>query len=123
MADYANPIYTTHSLAAVSFTGAAGAKMNVSGPAGKVGRIVGLSVNLTTATTVAASGLKVGTIADDDAYATLAVPIAAINTVLTGMVDLQSDTNLIPADSGVVVTGNGGSTAGAGTVTLIIAWF
>lgn len=120
---YDEPLVMTYIFPAVSFTGAAGAKGQFCGPRGKRGRVVALGVHLTTATTVAASGLKVGTVADDDAYATCAVPVQAINTVANSMVSLHTNTNLIPANEPVVLTGNGGSTAGAGTVTVAVAWF
>jgi len=121
--DYSNPIYSTYTIAGVDFTGAAATDMNICGPDGYKGRVIDISVMLTTATTVAASSVIVGTAADTDAYATLAVPIQAINTTVNGATIASDDDNLIPADSRVLIGNSGGSTAGAGTVSVIIAWF
>jgi hypothetical protein len=107
----------------VDFTSTAANDLQICGPKGKVGRVVEISAMLTTAVTVAASTVLVGTASDTDAYASLTVPIQAINTTVVGADIYTDDDNLIPANSRVVIGNGGGSTAGVGTVTVIIAWF
>lgn len=121
--DYANPIYATYTVAGVDFTGAAANDLQICGPYGLVGRVVDVSVMLTAAVTVAASTVLVGTASDTDAFALLTVPIQAINTTVNNATKYTDVDNLIPANSRVVIGNGGGSTAGAGTVSVTIAWF
>ncbi len=95
----------------------------VAGPAGKTGRLVGISTVITTATTVAASELRVGTITDPDAYGTQAVAVLSADAVVTLTTDLTTDANLITADTVVEMSSDGGATAGDGDVTIYIDWF
>lgn len=92
------------------------------GPKGKEGRLIDIHVSSTTAFT--AGTVKVGTGADDDAYASFAFGTLADTDSACGT-DL-SDTDwliqpVIPADTQVELTyANGG--AGAGLVTVTIDW-
>lgn len=92
-------------------------------PAGKKGRVIAASIVTTTATTDAAAEVLIGTVADPDTYATIAIPITAIDTAiqltaaqLAAFVDL-------PADTVILVSGDGAATAGALDIILDIAWF
>ena len=73
---YDNPTVCTYRFPAVAVTAAATLGRLI-GPAGKTGRIVDIGYVVTTGVTVAASNLIVGSAADPDAYATIAVPISA----------------------------------------------
>lgn len=120
--DYENPIVQTYVLEKATLSTAAELG-GFAGPAGKTGRIESISVAVTTATTVAATVVSVGDGTDVDKYGTLSVPIASADAVANASVSLTTDDNLIPADSFVAVDTDGGCTAGAGTITVIVAWF
>jgi len=89
-------------------------------PSGMTGRLIDIQVNLTVATTVAASALTLGTVADADAYGTLTVPVQAINTGVNGVV-LGTDKR-IDEDTIITLTSDGGATAGDGDVNVLIEW-
>lgn len=122
MYTYDQPIISTYTAEAAALD-TSGEILNVSGPDGYVGRVIDVSVNVTTGVTVAASSLEVGSAADADAYATLSVPVTAADGVVNGATILTSDDNVIPDGGAVVVTCGGEATAGDGTVTLYIAWY
>lgn len=122
MNTYDNPLVTTHFIQAASLTSAA-VLMNIVGPTGRKGRVVGLTAAVTTGVTVAAATLTVGSPADADAYATLSVPVGAVDSVANAPVLLTDDDNLIPEDGVVELATGGEATAGAASLTLVIAWF
>jgi len=117
---YSDAISATYRFPAVSVTGAA-TLARIVGPAGKEGRLVGLSHVVTTGVTVAASNLIVGSAGDTDAYATAAVPIAAANAV--GVTFTRGVETIIPADTAVLVGSAGGATAGAVDALVSIEWY
>lgn len=119
---YHDPIYTTHNVNAATLSTAA-ELIQLVGPAGKRGRIIDVTCVVTTGVTVAANSINVGTVSDGDAYATLSVPISAADSVANDATILTDDDNLIPANSAVVVATGGECTAGAGSVTVVVAWF
>lgn len=122
MSEYHAPLRTTHVLAAATLSSLA-QLLTFAGPAGKQGRVDSISVAVTTGTTVAATVVSVGDGTDVDAYGTLSVPIASAGAVANDSVSLTDDDNLIPADGLVSIETDGGCTAGAGTITVVIAWF
>ncbi len=119
---YDNPTSVTYTLEGVTIS-TAGVKLHLVGPVGKQGRVVDIGFVTTTATTGAATELRVGTVADPDLYAKLSVPIQAVNTVTTDATLYTSSHNLMPASTYFEVASDGGSTAGAGTIILTINWF
>lgn len=119
---YDDPIYTTHNVNAATLSTAA-ELIQLAGPYGKRGRVSSVTCVVTTGVTVAANTVQVGSVSDGDAYATLTVPISAADSVANNPVILTDDDNLIPANSAVVVATGGEATAGAGSVTVVIAWF
>lgn len=120
--DYAKPLTLTYFLQAATLSSAA-VLGTIIGPKGKVGRLKALGVVVTTATTDAATIVSVGTFADGDAYGTLSVPVASADAGYNDFTDLTSDDNLIAADTGLEVSTNGGCTAGAGSIVVVIDWF
>ena len=120
--NYDNPIHGTYLFPAAAIDTAA-VIGRLAGPAGKTGRLVGVSTVITVATTVAASQLNIGSASDADAYGTQAIAITAIDGVITAYTDLTSDDNLITADTAVELSSDGGATAGDGDITLYIDWF
>lgn len=116
---YDNPTTCTYRFPAISVVSAA-TLGRIIGPAGKTGRIVDVGYVVTTGVTVADSNLIVGSAADTDAYATLAVPVAAANAADNGATIGVTDT--IPADTLVLVGSAGGATAGAVDALITIDW-
>ena len=92
----------------------------IAGPKGKTGRLVGAAYVITTATTVTAPTVKIGSGSDDDAYGTLAVAIAADNAI--GNTVTAGVTPVIPADDVVNVAIGTTSTAGAADLLVFIDW-
>ena len=122
MSDYANPIRATYFVQAATLSSAA-ELLNIAGPSGKQGRLVDISVFVTTGVTFAAALLSLGSTTDGDAYGTLSVPVTAADGVVNGATSLTDDDNLIPADAAVVLATDGGCTAGAGSIAVTIDWF
>lgn len=103
-----------------------GDKVTVVGPAGKVGRVTRLGVGVTTAFTVADTVLTLDTVTPSLASPptlTIAFTGSAIgDNVECTRAQLNGFTEL-PADSVLQLASDGGSTAGAGSVTLQIDWY
>lgn len=121
---YNQPTTSTYTLRAATISSAA-TLLTVIGPRGLKGRLVGIGAVVTTSTTDAATLLTVGTAADGDKFGTLSVPVATAgaaaaynNPTITAI-----DSNLMAADTAVVIATNGGCTAGAADVTVTIDWF
>lgn len=120
---YSNGIQSSHTFAAASLVGAATVALaGLVGPRGKSGRVSHISAHITTGVTVAASQIQVGTTADPDGYALLAVPVQAINTTVDGDAVAGALGNLIPADTPFAIGDAGGSTAGVVSYTVYIEW-
>lgn len=116
---YSNPTTVTYRFPAVSVI--AGATLGrFVGPNGMVGRLLDVAYVVTTGVTVAASNLIVGSAGDTDAYGTLAVPVAAANSVGNGMT--RGVTTDMPADTAVLVGSAGGATAGAVDALVTVEW-
>lgn len=96
---------------------------SIKGPKGKRGRLIEIHVAATT--TFTAGSIKIGTQADDDAYASFSFGTLA-DTDSASTLDGVTDTDAIiseeiPADTQVEVTyANGG--AGAGPAMVVIDW-
>lgn len=119
---YSNGIQQTVEVVGMDLTGAAAEDKVLAGPAGKTGRVTGISFLTTTGVTVAASQVQVGISGGDlDAYAYSAVPIQAADAVSNTVVDGASG-NKIPADTKFAIGNAGGSTAGVGNAVVTIEW-
>lgn len=116
---YSNPQTCTYRFPAVSVIAAA-TLGRIVGPKGLTGTIVDVGYVVTTGVTVAASNLIVGTAATTNAYATLAVPIAAADLVGNGAT--KGATKTIPKDAVILVGSAGGATAGAVDAIVVIDW-
>lgn len=129
---YSDPVIVTHVVKAATVSGAAiiarfptpVAENGIS----LVGRIVSFGAVATTATTVAVTALSLGDGTDANAYGVITVPITTINTraALT-FVDgpaTDSTNGLKEVASGlIVVTSDGGSTAGAIDLEITVAYY
>lgn len=121
MSTYDEPIYVTYTIDTATLSAAAELGRFV-GPAGKQGRVVGLSCVVTTDTTVAATTVTVNDAANTIVAGSLSVPVGVAGTVANTLTGVTDDT-LIPADTVVTVDTDGGATAGAGTIQLVMAYF
>lgn len=123
MITYDQPLRQTYTLLA-SAVATSGTKLTVMGPAGRKGRLAAMGAVVTTATTATVSIISVGITGTLGKFGSLTIPVgAAVVTTANAMVDLTTDANLIPADTPVLISSNGGSTAGAADLTVTIDWF
>jgi hypothetical protein len=121
---YNQPKTGTYNRAAATISTAA-TLMTVTGPRGHKGRLVGIAATVTTNTTGDATLITVGNATTANKYGTLSVPIATAGAAATynNATITDIDANIIPADSAVVIATNGGCTAGAADVAVMIDWF
>ena len=119
---YDSPITATYTLAAATLSTAADL-LSVMGPSGYTGRLESIGAVITTATTVAATELRVGTSTDADDWGTLSVPVATAGNGYNSATINTSDSNLITADTPLIIATDGGCTAGAADITVTVSWF
>lgn len=121
---YHDPIYETAVVPAAAIA-TAGTLATLIGPKGYTGRLVSIGAVVTTDTTAAATELRVGTSGDADKFGTLSVPIATAGpaAAYNNATISDIDTNLMAADTAVVIASDGASTAGAADVKVTVAWF
>jgi hypothetical protein len=117
---YSNPETAVYRFPAAVLTSAA-VVGRIVGPEGRKGRVVDISHVVTTGVTVAAASVTVGSNADPDAYATGSVPVSSVNSVGNGATKVQN--HEIPADSLVEIATDGGATAGAADLLVMINWY
>lgn len=120
---YHNPIYQTASSEANANVSTAGAIAVAAGPSGLAGRLVSISATLTANVTGAPSEILVGTEEEPSKYGTLTLPVAFTGFSFNDAVINNVEINEIPPDSAVLITTDGGSTAGTAAVSVIIAWY
>lgn len=93
----------------------------IQGPAGAEGRLISIAAVVTTNVTANPAVIAVGNSGDADAQGTLSIPVSAagsgVNTLVRGV------DNRIDADSIVEVSSDGGSTAGAADLLVLIDWY
>ncbi len=121
---YDKPLYQTIVAPANTSLSSAADVFMGQGPAGKTGRIVHVSMVMTTANTTAAAGLDFGTVADDDAYGTLSTAaIQADNSAVVASTAQLAAFATLPADTVFLISGDGAGTNGAADISVTIAWF
>ena len=138
MQGYDNPVTTMYNFPNMDFGAAAGDTVHrIAGPTGKKGKVREVGVVISEATVFATTlgQVKVGSAADDDAYALLNIATStALNAVFNSADDTDAiikasnniDTVDITADTAILVTlveGTGASLAGQGHPYVIIDWF
>ena len=116
-----NPITVTYTKAAHAVDGAGTNVLVFRGPPGARGRIRQLSVVITTATTVAASLMRLGITGDLDAFASLTIPVGAA-LVAAGLGKGDLNNAFVPADTNILLNDDGNATAGDVDVTCVIDW-
>lgn len=95
----------------------------IQGPAGKVGRVVGLEYVLTTGTTTNPTVVTIDTVAGLTAPFAATIPVLAIN--LGGSAteaEVKAGAEL-PADTVATIASDGGAAAGAGDLNVTVAWY
>ena len=124
MQGYDHPIQVTYTFPAQTVSGDA-VIGNFQGPAGKRGRVLDISYEVTTDVTVAAATLNVGNTQDDAANAECTVAVGAAGTVgaATAAQLNPADTNFLAADTKAILASDGGATAGAADVHVTVGWF
>jgi len=121
---YNNPISASYTVAAATISTAA-TLLTIIGPKGYKGRLAGIGGVVTTSTTDAATVIAVGSASDADKYGTLSIPVATAgaSAAYNNATISDIDDNIMPADTAVLLSTGGESTAGAATITVYIDWF
>lgn len=115
---YDNPRTAVYRFPAATLSAAATVGRIV-GPAGKTGKVVDVGYVITTGTTVAATLVSIGITGTLGKFATNSVPIASADAVGSGVTHVAN----IDADAAVLVSSDGGCTAGAADLLVMIDWF
>jgi hypothetical protein len=118
----ANAISISYTLVAATISSAANL-LSIMGPPGKSGILRSMSVVLTTATTDATTELRVGDAGDADQFGVLSVPIASIGAGQNDLTVYGGRENIMPKDTAVIIATDGGCTAGAADIVVVIDWF
>ncbi|MGR9117429.1 MAG: hypothetical protein ACU85E_16900 [Gammaproteobacteria bacterium] len=118
MSGYDNPQTICYRFPAAAIASAA--TMGIfTGPSGKKGRVTDLAYVVTTGVTVAAAAITVGITGDTDKFFTQSVPVASANAVGNGGTYVAE----VDADTAVLVTSDGGCTAGAADLLVTVDWY
>lgn len=119
---YDNPIYQTITLPAAAVDANA-TLTQIVGPRGLKGRLVSIGSVVLNALTDAASLVEIGDGTSVVKYGSLSIPVSSANAVANNATISTSDSNLIAANSRVVISADGGATAGDADLTVTFAWF
>ncbi len=115
---YDNPQTTVYRFPAANIA-TSGTVGQFIGPSGKKGRVTDIGYVITTNTTVAPTLISIGISGNTSKFATNSVPVGVANTVGNGVTDIAD----IDADVAVLVTTDGGCTAGAADLLVMIEWY
>lgn len=115
---YDNPITAVYRFPAAAVASAA-TMGTITGPSGKAGRIEDVAYVVTTSTTVAATAITVGITGDTDKFFTQSIPVASAGAVGNGGTYVAD----VTADTAVLITSDGGCTAGAADLLVTVSWF
>ena len=118
---YSNPTTCAYTFPATTLS-TAGTVATIVGPSGKTGRLVDVGMITTTAVTVADETVTVGVSGDIAAYGSKVVPFtgSSIGDDTNGMTLV--DKHIVAADTAILVTAAGTSTAGAADLFVTIDW-
>lgn len=123
-ATYDEPLVITYQFLGVALDGGAVTIGRFGGPRENMrGRLVGVSLHIVAATTVAAATLTIGTGGDADRYLAGSIPVTAINLVQNNFTYLTSDTIFIDSDVQTIVASDGGATAGDADFYVTVGWY
>ncbi len=128
---YDNALQTQHDAAAAAIDTGPGTLLTFGGPAGKVGRVLDISIDITVALTVTDTLMDIGESGGDvDAQLsdwTLAFTGSGVGDRLApsrddSVVALDQGVD-IAADTDTIVQTNGAATAGDGDIRVLAAWW
>lgn len=127
---YDNALQTQHDAAAAAYS-AAGDIIALNGPSGRNGRVLDLTLQVTTAFTVADTLIDIGEDSGDVDAQLANFAVAFTGSAIGDTLSPNRDNTVVNLDQGVdiepdVVTDlitDGGSTAGAADTRLLVAWW
>lgn len=91
------------------------------GPAGKKGRLLDVASIVINEVTIAPSAINIGNADNDARYGVHTQPIGAAGVTTNGITRGASE--YVPADTDVVVSSDGGATAGDSDIVVHMVWF
>ena len=112
MATYDEPLLMTYQIAAAPVDALSANLLSVAGPEGMQGRLESIVAVNTTEVTTTPSAIEIGDGTTTDLFGSLSIPASAINAVTNETVVSTIDEALIPANSRVVISTDGGAAAG-----------
>ena len=119
---YEHPIYSTYTLPAFALDTTTAA-LSIRGPSGRKGVLIDLSCVVTVTTTTNPTVITLGDATDADAYGTLTVAaVTAASTAIYSAVITDTDDNMMPADTTIILVSDAGAAAGDGDIVMTIAW-
>lgn len=96
-------------------------------PDGLQGRIRSIDYVMVAATTAAVTNIIVGISGDTDKFASSVIPVTAINLGASDLTLTEDATSgeavMITADADVIITSDGGCTAGDADIYVVVDWF
>lgn len=119
---YSDPIQETIRLDAAAVAGG-GVLKTFFGPRGKTGRILAFHGRTTTAFTVADSVVSIGPNAASKFDSTIEFTGSGIGDQLVATDAEMAAAQNLPADTAIEISSDGGSTAGAADLVVVIGWF
>jgi hypothetical protein len=117
---YSNPVTAIYRFPAAALS-TAGIVGRIVGPMGKKGVVASIGSVVTTSVTVAAANLSITDLSGDVVYATASVPVSSANAVRNTFASVQN--HEVEQDAVVLVSTDGGSTAGAADLLVGIDWY
>lgn len=127
---YDNALQTQHDVAASTLS-TAGTKLTAGGPAQRDGRILDVTIDITTALTVADSSIDIGESGGDVDAQLAAWVLTQVGSGIGDRLAPSRDDTTVALDQGVdinqdvdtILASDGGSTAGAGDIRMLVAWW
>jgi hypothetical protein len=95
----------------------------ISGPPGKVGRVVAFEWVVTVSTTVAATVFDIDTAAGLTSPFTTSIPVATAPASGAATAAELAAGDELPADTPIVITSDAGATAGDGYLSITVVWY
>lgn len=95
----------------------------ISGPPGKVGRVIGFEWVVTVSTTVAATVFDIDTAGGLTSPFTTSIPVATAPAAGAATAAELAAGDELPADTPIVITSDAGCTAGDGYLTITVQWY
>ena len=117
---YSNGISALYRFPAATLTSAA-VVGRIEGPDGAEGRLISVTTVVTTGVTVAAASVEIGLTGDTDQFGSVSVPISSAGARTSAFT--RGTDNRIDVGDEVEVYTDGGATAGAADICVLIEWY